>query len=96
MPTTAESPRAGRNREAGLRHVLSEVETFGEAVLGTPLRAYQLEVARAVVSSIAARRGHPVQRGDGPRALAMRRSRRRHGAEPEAARGVPFRCAVTR
>ena len=46
-----------RARVAGLRRVLTDVALFGEAILGMPLRGYQLEVAHAVLDSIAARRG---------------------------------------
>ena len=40
-----------------LRRALADVETFGTAVLGMPLRPYQAEVARAVLASVAEGRG---------------------------------------
>ena len=49
------------DREGGvtarIRWALADVGAFSEAVLGLPLREYQLEVARAVVESISERRG---------------------------------------
>ncbi len=55
-------PAAGSNeeqrqRQAGLRRALADVGRFGEAVLGMPLRPYQLDVARAVAQSVAERQG---------------------------------------
>jgi hypothetical protein len=53
-----QSRRARGGRRIGLRRALADVETFGAAVLGMPLRPYQAEVARAVLASIAEGRGH--------------------------------------
>ncbi len=44
-------------RREGLRRALADVGAFGEAVLGMPLRPYQLDVARAVARSVAERQG---------------------------------------
>ncbi len=46
-------------RVAGMRRALGDVGVFGAAVLGMPLRDYQLRVARAVFESI--RAGHGLQ-----------------------------------
>src|SRR5690349_10044406 len=55
------SKRAARRRQdaqqRGLRRALADIETFGAAILGMPLRPYQAEVARAVMASIAEGRG---------------------------------------
>ena len=48
----------GRAGQRGLRRALADVEAFGAAVLGMPLRPYQVEVARAVLASVAEGRGH--------------------------------------
>src|SRR5437870_4094449 len=45
-------------RQVGLRRALADVELFGAAIVGMPLRAYQSEVARAILASIAEGRGH--------------------------------------
>lgn len=55
-PVTEPTRRSAR-RQAGLRRALGDVEAFGAAVLGMPLRPYQTEVARAVLASIAEGRG---------------------------------------
>jgi hypothetical protein len=52
-----QTTRRSRRRQAGLRRALGDVEAFGAAVLGMPLRPYQAEVARAVLASIAEGRG---------------------------------------
>ena len=49
--------RAAPATVAGMRQVLTDVGAFGAVVLAMPLRAYQLQVARAVLDSIAAGRG---------------------------------------
>ena len=54
--------REGRGRAtpaavAGMRRALTDVGVFGAAILGMPLREYQLQIARAVLDSVAARRG---------------------------------------
>ena len=49
--------RAAPAAVAGMRQVLTDVGAFGAVVLEMPLRAYQLQVARAVLDSIAAGRG---------------------------------------
>jgi hypothetical protein len=56
----AEAPAVCRRPDqyTGLRRALADVESFGSAVLGMPLRPYQAEVARAVLASIAEGRGH--------------------------------------
>jgi hypothetical protein len=53
-----QAPRKRAGRQVGLRRALADVEAFGSAVLGMPLRPYQAEVARAVLASIAEGRGH--------------------------------------
>ena len=55
-PAVRATPRRAR-KLASLRRALGNVETFGAAVLGMPLRPYQAEVARAVLASIAEGRG---------------------------------------
>ena len=49
--------RQGRPR-AWLREALGDVERLSTTVLGMPLRSYQAEVARAVLTAIDAGRGH--------------------------------------
>jgi hypothetical protein len=44
-------------RRAGMRRVLTDIGLFGEALFDLPLREYQLRVARAVLDSVARRRG---------------------------------------
>lgn len=44
-------------RERGLRRLLSDIELFSRYLVGTPLRPYQLEPARAIIDSILHRRG---------------------------------------
>jgi hypothetical protein len=59
---TAQAP-AGRGRTVtrrGLLRTLADIEAFGSAVLGMPLRQYQAAVARAVLESIDRRQGHSV------------------------------------
>src|SRR5262245_58047643 len=53
---------AGRGtspRERALRYALSNVRVFGAHLVGTPLRSYQLEPARAIVDSVLGRKGLP-------------------------------------
>jgi hypothetical protein len=45
------------SRERGLRRLLADLELFSRHVVGTPLRPYQLEPARAVLDSVLNRRG---------------------------------------
>ena len=45
---------------AATRHVLLDIETFSRYVLKTPLYAYQLEPARAIMESIAGSRGDEI------------------------------------
>jgi hypothetical protein len=45
---------------AATRHVLLDIETFSRYVLKTPLYAYQLEPARAIMDSIAGSRGDEI------------------------------------
>jgi hypothetical protein len=63
-----QAPRRSARQRAGLRRALGDVEAFGAAVLGMPLRPYQAEVARAVMASIAD------ERGDGLTVLMPRQS----------------------
>lgn len=56
MPAVRTTRRRSRQL-SGLRRALADVEAFGAAVLGMPLRPYQAEVARAVLASIAEGRG---------------------------------------
>ena len=44
-------------RELGLKRLLSDVALFSQHVVGTPLRPYQLEPARAILDSVLNRRG---------------------------------------
>jgi hypothetical protein len=44
-------------RERGLRRLLADVDLFSRHVVGTPLRPYQLEPARAIIDSVLHRRG---------------------------------------
>jgi hypothetical protein len=53
--TTAGELEAWRPQQA-----LASIEAFGASVLQMPLRPYQLEVARAILTSIAERRGHTI------------------------------------
>ena len=59
---TAHDPARRRRTVArtGLLRTLADIETFGSAVLGMPLRQYQATVARAVLESIDRRHGHSV------------------------------------
>ena len=45
---------------AATRHVLLDIETFSRYVLKTPLYAYQLDPARAIMDSIANGRGDEI------------------------------------
>lgn len=54
---TENAPLPLTSRERGLRRVLSDIELFSRYVVGTPLRSYQLEPARAILGSVLRRRG---------------------------------------
>jgi hypothetical protein len=54
----AQAVRRQQRRHAGLRRALTDVETFGAAILGMPLRPYQAQVARAALVSVTAGHGH--------------------------------------
>src|SRR5438309_11053636 len=45
------------SRERGLGRLLADIELSGRHALGTPLRPYQLEPARAILNSVLNRRG---------------------------------------
>jgi hypothetical protein len=45
------------SRHRALKRVLSDIGLFSERVIGRPLRPYQLEAARAIVTSVLARQG---------------------------------------
>ena len=84
---------------AGMRRVLTDVGLFGSAVLGMPLRPYQLEVARAVLDSIAARRGlqftvlTPRQAGKNQPCAGPLRPTPRHPAKCRRVRSLPRKTA---
>ena len=54
----ASLPLTLTTRERGLRRLLADVGLFSRYVIGTPLRPYQLEPARAILDSVLRRRGH--------------------------------------
>jgi hypothetical protein len=47
-------------RERALRRIFTDVELFSRHVIGTPLRAYQLEPARAILDSVVNHRGRTI------------------------------------
>ena len=53
----ASLPASLTPRERGLRRLLADVELFSRHVVGTPLRPYQLEPARAILDSVLHRHG---------------------------------------
>ena len=55
-PVSAPLPKVA----AATRHVLLDIETFSRYVLKTPLYAYQLEPARAIMDSISNGRGDEI------------------------------------
>jgi hypothetical protein len=48
------------SRERGLQRLLADISLFSRHVLGTPLRPYQLEPARAILDSIVHHRGRTI------------------------------------
>ena len=56
----ASLPASLTPRERGLRRLLADIELFSRHVLGTPLRPYQLEPARAILDSVVNRRGRTI------------------------------------
>jgi hypothetical protein len=48
------------SRERGLQRLLADIALFSRHVLGTPLRPYQLEPARAILDSIVHHRGRTI------------------------------------
>ena len=44
-------------RHLALKRVLSDIGLFSERLIGRPLRPYQLEAARAIVTSVLERQG---------------------------------------
>jgi len=50
------------SRERGLRRLLADIELFSRHIIGTPLRPYQLEPARAILDSVVNHRGRTITR----------------------------------